>query len=132
MTAPFNDADRIIAAQAAQAHKTRVLLVWLLLGIPAAAGIIWGLIVLGIMTSGPSQPVNTGPAPTPVQVPDITDTTSCASINTGVTDLAVSQYAGAPEDFVSHAFVNECQDHPDWTAGRALAQAKQDFAAPSR
>ena len=47
-----NDTDRIIAAQAAQAHKTRVLLAWIFIGIPMISGLVWLLLV--VVASGSS------------------------------------------------------------------------------
>lgn len=45
-----NDTDRIIAAQRAESHKTRVLLAWLL-GVPLVVGLVWGGIAIGVARS---------------------------------------------------------------------------------
>lgn len=54
-----DDTDRVIAANAAEQHKTRVLLVWLVVGIPVLA-----LLVLLIVLGAHSQPGGTVPATT--------------------------------------------------------------------
>lgn len=41
-----DDTDRIIAAHREEARKTRLLLVWLFVGIPVAALCVWGFIAL--------------------------------------------------------------------------------------
>lgn len=130
---PPSDADRIIAAQAEQGHKTRVLLVWLLLGIPAAVGLVW-VIVIGVSAAGgTSQPSDfTGTVvQTAAPLSIITDSTPCAAVNAGVADFAMDGYAGYPTDSIRGTFQNECQDHPDWVAGKALTKAREDFVAPT-
>lgn len=135
MTAPLppSDTDRIIAAQAEQGHKTRVLLVWLLLGIPAAVGLAW-TIVVGIIdhTPGGLPSGSFGSDSSVVQTTDsmptallgtITDTTSCAAVNSWATDAAMDAYTGGFLKGVREAFQNECSTHPDELAGAALAKA---------
>lgn len=133
MTTSPSDADRIIAAQRQEAHKTRVLLAWIFIGIPVIAAIIWGAVVLiGIASradTGTGTPT-TDVTLTPTVLAGITDTTPCSAVNGGVSDNALSDYAGS--DFaISGAFKNECADNPSWLAARALAKAKQDFTAPT-
>lgn len=127
---PPSDADRIIAAADAQAHRTRVLLVWLLLGIPAAIGIVWAIVVgVSHHTPGglPSAPDNTvvqtaDPMPTAL-LGTISGSTSCASVNEWATDDAMDAYTGGFVKGVRGAFQNECSTHPDELAGAALAKA---------
>lgn len=135
MTAPLppSDADRIIAAADAQAHKTRVLLVWLLLGIPAAAGLVWAIVV-GVASHTardlPSGTVGTGnsvvqtadPMPTAL-LNTIDSTTSCAAVNEWATDAAMDAYTGGFANGVRGPFQSECELHPDETAGVALEKA---------
>lgn len=130
---PPSDTDRIIAAQRQEAHKTRVLLTWIFIGIPLISAAIWAVVALpGIV--GRSN-TGGGTATTDVTVTQsvlagITDATPCSAINGGVSDNALSDYAG--RDFsISGAFQNECADNPSWSAARALAQAKRDFSAPT-
>ena len=47
------DADRIIESQHQEAHKTRVLIVWLIVGLPACGLLIW-LLVVASAHRGPS------------------------------------------------------------------------------
>lgn len=48
MTAPPppSDTDRIIAAHREESRRTRVLLLWIFVGIPVAACLIWGLVLI--------------------------------------------------------------------------------------
>lgn len=68
-TPPPSDADRIIAAQAEQAAKTRRLLVWIFVGVPLLGGLAALLIWAGVTSS--HQP---GTAPFPAVVETTTDT----------------------------------------------------------
>lgn len=54
MTAPLppSDTDRIIAAHREESRKTRVLLAWIFIGIPLIALAIWGVVALGVSSSG--------------------------------------------------------------------------------
>lgn len=63
-TPPETDTDRIIAAQAEQGHKTRVLLAWLLVGIPVIGAIVWLIVVSSLFGSD-----DTGSPTPPVQEP---------------------------------------------------------------
>lgn len=101
VTTPPTDTDRIIEAQREQGHRTRVLLVWLLLGVPLIAGAIWGLIVLAAVhpssangdlaattadtdftVSYPSEPPETTTEVSPVIANfKVTDHTMCSTIS---------------------------------------------------
>lgn len=47
-----NDMDRLIAAHREEGRKTRRLLAWLLVGIPVAAGLIWGVVTVATLNHG--------------------------------------------------------------------------------
>jgi hypothetical protein len=133
MTEP-SDTDRIIAAQRQEAHKTRVLLAWIFIGIPAIGAIIWGIVALVDVAS--RSGIGGGTATTEVTpvtsavLPGISDTTPCSAVNAGVSDNALSNYVGS-DLALGSAFQDECGDNPTWSAARALAKAKQDFVAPT-
>lgn len=131
MTEP-SDTDRIIAAQAEQGHKTRVLLVWIFIGIPLAGWIVWS-IVTGITSHTPSQI----PGGDPIVQTTTTDysallttidySTLCSAVSSQATDAAVDAYTGGyAHDRI--AFLSECALHPTELAGPALATVRAQSA----
>lgn len=43
---PPSDTDRIIAAHREESRRTRALLLWIFVGVPLVAGLIWGLVLI--------------------------------------------------------------------------------------
>jgi hypothetical protein len=84
MTSPQqSDTDRIIAAQEEQGHRTRVLLVWLLVGVPVLGLLIWALIAFAAAGGARSAtPPAVAPVPASTQIADfaVTDDTPCSAV----------------------------------------------------
>lgn len=112
-----DDADRIIAAQREEARKTRKLLVWLLVGVPAIGLLSWGVIaLLGSIdsTSNDTPTVSTG----------LTTTSSCSDWLAAASKPlpnAAGDFLSAHPQAGSSALKGYCTANPYSSLGAALA-----------
>lgn len=138
-TTDETDTDRIIAAQAEQAHKTRALLAWLLLGVPVLAGMIWLIVVAIHSDISSSTSADQGcDAPDPVIVdlttcplsgPQLYDGTPCSTFNHWWNDVAGDPTKTNPANYFLYQhdlngqaleFGKQCQIAPHLTLGDIL------------
>lgn len=137
------EAEKTRAAQAAQAHKTRVMLAWIFLGVPFCAAAI-GLLVLVLISAAREAgtgPDTDDPAPTvAVTGAPLTLYSTCQDLMTegdltSALQSVVSQ-SGTPDDpLLSQYLTDECLGNPQESLGLALgnAQAQEvvDSEAPA-
>lgn len=144
MTTPVNDTDRIIAAHRDEARRTRTLLLWLLLGIPAIAGVV--LVIAFAVSSGSASqdtttvPDNTTfavPTPAPPAASSLTLASHCSDLlaQPDVTPAlaaiigpqSVAKNAALGNDLNTECAINERTG--DETLGVALVKARAAYTA---
>jgi hypothetical protein len=115
---PPSDADRIIAAQRDEGRKTRSLLVWIFVGIPAAGLLIWGIVFLSNSGSTPSTTPSTIVSST-VDAGPLSLASTCQQLNNATTVQLHDFDEVWPE--VADEAAASCTAHPGWTISHAIA-----------
>lgn len=131
-----NDVDRIIAAHRDEARKTRTLLAWIFLGVPAIGLVVWLFVLAANSHTPTSDNPTSGSYDTAVITSDnsgaLTMNSPCSDLNSdpGAQQAAETITAGAPPNLqqkVTADLISECHSHPaellQFALGNAQAEA---------